>query len=74
MSYYINKIISTDFYSAIEKVTQQLKSEGFGVLTKIDVQDTLKKKIDIDFRQKKSLVLVIPQMHTKYYQTIHTLD
>jgi uncharacterized protein (DUF302 family) len=55
MSYYINKIIPTDFESAIEKVTQKLKSEGFGVLTEIDVQETLKKKINVDFRKYKIL-------------------
>jgi uncharacterized protein (DUF302 family) len=55
MSYYINKIIPTDFDSAIEKVTQNLKSEGFGVLTEIDVQETLKNKINVDFRKYKIL-------------------
>ncbi len=35
---------------AIEKVTAALQTEGFGVLTRIDVKDTLKKKIDVDFR------------------------
>lgn len=55
MSYYFNKIISSDFDSAIEKVTEQLKSEGFGVLTEIDVKKTLKEKIDVDFRKYKIL-------------------
>ena len=55
MSYYINKIIPTDFDSAIEKVTQNLKSEGFGILTEIDVKKTLKEKINIDFRRYKIL-------------------
>ncbi len=39
-----------DFDAAIGRVTEALKSEGFGVLTRIDVHDTLKKKIDVDFR------------------------
>ena len=51
MSYYINKVIPTDFDSAIKRVTKNLKSEGFGILTEIDVQETLKKKIDVDFRR-----------------------
>ncbi len=55
MSYYFNKIISTDFDSAIEKVTELLKSEGFGVLTEIDVKKTLKEKINVDFRKYKIL-------------------
>jgi uncharacterized protein (DUF302 family) len=55
MSYYVNKVLSTDFDSAIEQVTAKLKSEGFGVLTEIDVQKTLKEKIDVDFRKYKIL-------------------
>jgi len=39
------------FESAVEKVTAVLKQEGFGVLTEIDVKDTLKKKLDVDFRR-----------------------
>jgi uncharacterized protein (DUF302 family) len=35
---------------ALERVAEALKANGFGVLTKIDVKDTLKKKIDVDFR------------------------
>jgi len=38
------------FDAAIERVTEALKAEGFGVLTRIDVHDTLKKKIGADFR------------------------
>lgn len=55
MSYYFNKVLSTDFDTAIKKVTEQLKEEGFGVLTEIDVKETLKKKIDVDFRKYKIL-------------------
>ena len=55
MSYYINKIVSVDFDTAIQKVTEQLKEEGFGVLTEINVSETLKKKIDVDFRKYKIL-------------------
>ena len=40
--------VSCGFDEAIEKVTEALKSEGFGVLTEIDVKATLKKKIDVD--------------------------
>jgi uncharacterized protein (DUF302 family) len=51
MSYYFSKILSNaGFEEAIEKVTAELKNEGFGVLTKIDVKETLKKKIDVDFK------------------------
>lgn len=55
MSYYFSKTLNDDFDAAIEKVTGELKKEGFGVLTQIDVQDTLKKKLDVDFRKYKIL-------------------
>ncbi len=43
MSYYFSKTVNEKFDTAIEKFTDELKKEGFGVLTQIDVQDTLKK-------------------------------
>jgi len=55
MKYYIEKITEYGFDEAIEKVTEELKKEGFGVLTEIDVQATLKKKLDVDFRKYKIL-------------------
>jgi uncharacterized protein (DUF302 family) len=55
MSYYFSKTVKEDFDTAIQKVTDELKKEGFGVLTQIDVQDTLKKKLDVDFRKYRIL-------------------
>ncbi|MCO5240598.1 MAG: DUF302 domain-containing protein [Chitinophagaceae bacterium] len=55
MSYCFSKIMDTDFDKSIEIVTEELKKEGFGVLTEIDVQATLKKKLDVDFRKYKIL-------------------
>ena len=55
MSFYFSKTIDTTFDDAIEKVTAALKSEGFGILTEIDIQATLKKKLDLDFRPYKIL-------------------
>lgn len=49
MSYHFSKSIDRPFEQAIEDVTQALQSEGFGVLTTIDVKATLKKKLDVDF-------------------------
>ena len=48
--YGFGKTVSCDFEQAIEQVTEALKTEGFGVLTEIDVKATLKKKIDVDRR------------------------
>jgi uncharacterized protein (DUF302 family) len=50
MPYYYNKIISGKFDDVIAKVTDELKKEGFGVLTQIDVSQTLKNKLNVDFR------------------------
>ncbi|NBC26124.1 MAG: DUF302 domain-containing protein [Bacteroidetes bacterium] len=55
MSYYISKTIQASFDDAIEKVTADLKEEGFGILTEIDVKETLKKKLDVDFKKYKIL-------------------
>jgi len=55
MSYYFSKKIDLPFEDAIARVTDELKKEGFGILTEIDVKTTLKKKLDIDFRNYKIL-------------------
>lgn len=56
MSYYFNKTVTgKGFDKTIEDVTAELKKEGFGVLTEIDVKETLKKKLDVDFKKYKIL-------------------
>jgi uncharacterized protein (DUF302 family) len=55
MKYYFNKTTNYSFDEAIEKVTEELKKEGFGVLTEIDVTATLKKKLDVDFKNYRIL-------------------
>lgn len=55
MIYYFSKTIDLDFDSAIIKVTEELKKEGFGILTDIDVKATLKKKLDVDFHKYRIL-------------------
>ena len=55
MKYYFNKSLEIPFDEAVAKVTDQLKKEGFGVLTEIDVKKTLKKKLDVDFQRYKIL-------------------
>jgi len=47
----LSKMVDYSFEEAINRVTGELKKEGFGVLTTIDVKETLKKKIDVDFRK-----------------------
>jgi uncharacterized protein (DUF302 family) len=55
MAYYNSKIVNYTFEDTITKVTDELKKEGFGILSEIDVQETLKKKLDVDFRKYKIL-------------------
>ncbi len=55
MEYGFSKTVDMPFEKAIEKVTEELKKEGFGVLTEIDVKATLKKKLDVDFKNYKIL-------------------
>lgn len=55
MSYYFSKRQEMSFDQAIAHVTEALKGEGFGVLTEIDVKATLKKKLDVDFRNYRIL-------------------
>jgi uncharacterized protein (DUF302 family) len=55
MKYYFNKTIKGTFEEVIDKVTQGLKEEGFGILTEIDVTATLKEKLDIDFKKYRIL-------------------
>lgn len=70
MSYYFNKTLAgKNFDEAIELVTAELKKEGFGVLTEINVKDTLKKKIDVDFKKYKILGACNPHFAYKALQS-----
>lgn len=55
MSYFFTTTTDKTYEETLEKVTSELKKEGFGVLTEIDVKETLKKKMDVDFRRYKIL-------------------
>ena len=55
MSYYFSTTVSKPFKETIDNVTESLQQEGFGVLTTIDVQETFKKKLDVDYRKYKIL-------------------
>jgi uncharacterized protein (DUF302 family) len=51
MQYGFSKTVDMSYEQTIEKVTAELKKEGFGVLTSIDVKETLKQKINVDFKK-----------------------
>ncbi len=69
MSYYISTTYNGSFDEAIEKATAELKKEGFGILTEIDVKETLKKKLDIDFKKYRILGACNPSMAHKALTT-----
>jgi uncharacterized protein (DUF302 family) len=55
MSYYFNKTLAVPFDEAVVRVTAELKKDGFGVLTDIDVKKTLNEKLGVDFRKYRIL-------------------
>lgn len=68
MSYYFSKTLRMPFDQAVEKVTEELKKEGFGILTDIDVKKTLKKKLNLDFQKYKILGACNPPFAHKALQ------
>ena len=69
MQYGFSKSVDLQYEQAIDKVTAELKKEGFGVLTTIDVKDTLKKKIDVDFKKYTILGACNPPLAHRALQT-----
>lgn len=55
MNYYINKKLTVSFELAVQKIIECLKTEGFGVISEIDMHEKLKDKLGIDFRKYKIL-------------------
>jgi len=62
MSYYFAKTLETDFESAVQRATEALKQNGFGIITQIDVRETFKSKIGVDFRNYRILGACNPQL------------
>lgn len=68
-NYGFSKVVNLGYEEAIEKVTEELKKEGFGILTEIDVKETLKKKLDVDFKPYKILGACNPPFAHKALQS-----
>lgn len=68
MSYYFSKRVKMGFEEAVSRITVALKEGGFGILTEIDVKSTLKKKLDVDFRNYRILGACNPPFAHKALQ------
>ena len=68
MQYYFSKKLNIAFNDAIARVTDELKKEGFGILTEIDVQAAIKKKLNVDFRKYQILGACNPPFAHKALQ------
>ena len=68
MGYGFSRTVNLSYDQAVEKVTEELKKEGFGVLTTIDVKETLKKKLNVDFRRYSILGACNPPFAYKSLQ------
>lgn len=71
MSYHFSRVLDCSFDEAIAAATASLQANGFGVLTEIDVNGTLKKKLDVDFRPYRILGACNPKM---VYQALQAED
>ena len=68
MSYYFSRKVKGSFEEVEKRVRRSLGEEGFGVLTEIDVKETLKKKMEVDFRKYKILGACNPPFAYKALQ------
>lgn len=68
MNYYSGKSVKYSFDETIQKISDELKKEGFGILTEIDVKETLKNKLQVEFRRYKILGACNPTFAYKALQ------
>ncbi len=68
MNYYFEKQTGYDFGTAVKRITQELKKEGFGILAEIDMQKTIREKLDLEFNQYKILEACNPPFAYKSLQ------
>ena len=65
MAYHYSRKLKIPFEEAVQKITANLKQQGFGIITSIDLKDTLKQKLDVDFRKYKILGACHPEFAYK---------
>ena len=68
MDYGFSKTVNLSFNQAVDKITLELKKEGFGILTEIDVKETMKEKLNVDFKNYKILGACNPPIAHKALQ------
>lgn len=62
MSYNISKKVKSDFDKTIYRVTEELKKEGFGIITEVDLREKFREKLDVDFRNYTILGACNPKL------------
>lgn len=65
MAYYFSRKLKIPFAEAVQKITQNLQQQGFGVITTIDVMDVLKQKLNVNFRKYRILGACNPELAYK---------
>jgi len=68
MEYYFNTTLKTTFEDAVAKTTEALKTEGFGIITEIDMQGKLKEKLGVEYKKYKILGACNPAFAYKALQ------
>lgn len=68
MNYHISRTVTLTFARAVERTMEELKKQGFGVLTEIDVRQTLQQKLGVDFRPYRILGACNPEFAHRAFQ------